>query len=77
MTPTIRMNFQSDAKFTRDLWACPGRLTENDKVGYRDIQFHVTICSAYAHQSKTRPRIKYFTRQASDTGAAGPSPDTN
>ena len=49
MTPTIRMNFQSDAKFTLDLWACPGCPTENDKVGYRDTQFHVTICPGYAH----------------------------
>ena len=24
MTPTVKMNFQSDQQFTRDLWSCPG-----------------------------------------------------
>ena len=45
---------QSDAKFTRDLWACP----ENDKVGYRDTQFYVTICPGYAHLRQDKNLIQ-------------------
>ena len=47
MTPSIRMNFQSDVQHTRDMWACPGCLTGGD-IGCRDTQYHVMICPSYA-----------------------------
>ena len=48
MTPTIRMNFQSDSEFTRLLWACPGCSIPGDVTGARDTQNHVLICDSYA-----------------------------
>ena len=45
MLPTIKMNFQSDMKFTADCWVCDScRDGQNDK---RDSQNHVMICKAY------------------------------
>ena len=49
MTPTIRMNFQSDSEFSRLLWACPGCSIPGDVThGARDTQTHVLICDSYA-----------------------------
>ena len=65
MTPSIRMNFQSDVQHTRDLWACPGCLTELD-IGCRDPQYHVMICPSYADLrqdkdlTKDRDVVHYF-----------------
>ena len=42
MVPTIKMNFQSDAKFTSELWACGSCLSD-----LRDSQEHVLVCSSY------------------------------
>ena len=51
MTPTIQMNFPSDAEFASNLWTCSG-CTDNamgDKVvGSRDTQQHVMVCPGYA-----------------------------
>ena len=45
MSPTVKMNFQSDKKFTADSWVCDGcRNGHNDK---RDSQSHVLFCEAY------------------------------
>ena len=45
MLPTVKMNFQSDNKFTADNWVCDGcRNGHNDK---RDSQSHVLSCEAY------------------------------
>ena len=46
MTPGVKMNFQSDKLFTRELWACEGCRRET-KLGLRDTQEHVLICPAY------------------------------
>ena len=42
MVPTIKMNFQSDVKFTSELWACGSCLSDQ-----RDSQEHVLVCSSY------------------------------
>ena len=51
MTPTIQMNFPSDAEFASNLWTCSG-CTDNamgDKVvGSRDTQQHGMVCLGYA-----------------------------
>ena len=68
MTPTVRMNFQSDPKFTAALWACPGckDSVSNEVIGCRDTQDHVLICPAYAafrqgkDLSKDTELVKYF-----------------
>ena len=46
MTPGVKMNFQSDKLFTRELWACEECRRET-KLGLRDTQEHVLICPAY------------------------------
>ena len=46
MTPTIRMNFQSDKQFAIKLWACQSCFDKGG-VGVRDTQHHVLICPAY------------------------------
>jgi hypothetical protein len=51
MTPTVRMNFPSDAEFARKLWTCAGcseDKAEHDTVeGMRDTQAHILICPGY------------------------------
>ena len=47
MTPTVKMNFQSDAEYTRDMWRCSGCLTEDNPMGNRDTQLHVMVCPGY------------------------------
>ena len=46
MTPGIKMNFQSDTAFAKDLWVCDG-CREESKWGMRDTQEHVLVCPAY------------------------------
>ena len=41
MTPTVKMNFQSDRIYTAKLWACSGCGTK------RDTQQHILNCEAY------------------------------
>ena len=53
MTPTVRMNFQSDSEFARKLWTCPGCTAQSQKVqdeveGRRDNQAHILTCAGYA-----------------------------
>ena len=71
MTPTIQMNFQSDAEFTRNLWTCSGcKDMDNamgDKVvGNRDTQQHVMVCPGYADYRDNknfdddRDLVRYF-----------------
>jgi hypothetical protein len=47
MTPTIKMNFQSDSEFARELWTCPGCSKPGDVTGCRDTQRHIMVCSGY------------------------------
>ena len=47
MTPTIKMNFQSDQQHVRDLWTCPGCSEPGDVMGSRDTQRHVMVCPGY------------------------------
>ena len=47
MTPTVKMNFQSDSEFTRDLWTCPGCSVPGDVTGCRDTQRHIMVCTGY------------------------------
>ena len=59
MTPTIQMNFQSDAEFTSNLWTCSGcKDMDNaigDKVvGNRDTQQHVMVCPGYAENRENK-----------------------
>ena len=47
MTPTVKLNFKSDAKFAAQLWKCEGcvKLSQN---GYMDSQLHILRCEGYA-----------------------------
>ena len=47
MTPTVKMNFQSDVEYTHDMWACPGCSTSGDVLGCRDTQRHIMVCPGY------------------------------
>ena len=47
MTPNVKMNFQSDPEYTRDMWRCSGCLAEDNPMGNRDTQLHVTVCPGY------------------------------
>ena len=47
MTPTVKMNFQSDSVFTRELWTCPGCSIPGDVTGCRDTQRHIMVCTGY------------------------------
>jgi hypothetical protein len=71
MTPTIQMNFQSDAEFASNLWTCSGcKDMDNaigDKVvGNRDTQQHVMVCPGYAEYRENKNLdddghlVKYF-----------------
>ena len=59
MTPTIQMNFPSDAGFARDMWTCSGCSTPG-------VQSHVMICSGYAvlregkDLSQDKDMVEYF-----------------
>lgn len=46
MVPNIKMNFQSEKRFAKNLWVCEACKPPND-IGYRDTQEHVLVCSAY------------------------------
>ena len=45
MLPSIKMNFQSDKKFTADCWTCDG--CSDGLTDKRDSQNHVLYCEAY------------------------------
>ena len=47
MTPTVKMNLQSDSEFTRELWTCPGCSEPGDVTGSRDTQRHIMVCTGY------------------------------
>ena len=47
MTPTVKMNFQSDIEYTREMWACPGCSSSGDVLGCRDTQRHIMVCPGY------------------------------
>ena len=53
MVPGVKMNFQSDSKYTLDLWTCDScRLP--GQIGYRDTQQHIFHCSAYGRLRQGR-----------------------
>ena len=69
MTPTVRMNFPSDAEFANQLWTCSGCYsgkTGGEVVGCRDTQAHIMVCPGYAElrQDKNleddRDLVNYF-----------------
>ena len=47
MTPTVKMNFKSDAKFAAQLWKCDGyaKLSHSGNI---DSQPHILWCEGYA-----------------------------
>ena len=47
MTPTVKMNFKSDAKFASQLWKCVGcaKLSHSGNI---DSQLHILWCEGYA-----------------------------
>ena len=47
MTPTVKMNFKSDAKFAAQLWKCEG-CAKLSQRGNLDTQQHVLWCEGYA-----------------------------
>ena len=53
MTPSVKMNFQSDRKFASDYWAFEG-CSQSGKLGMRDTQHHIGICPAYASFTEGR-----------------------
>ena len=46
MTPTVKMNFKSDAKFAAQLWKCDG--CADGQIGNVDTQLHILWCEGYA-----------------------------
>ena len=46
MTPGVKMNFQSDKKFAKDLWKCTD-CAGSSVLGRRDTQQHLIICPGY------------------------------
>ena len=66
MAPTIKMNFQSDQQFARDLWTCPGCSEPGDVMGSRDTQRHVMVCPGYQEfredrdLSEDKDIVEYF-----------------
>ena len=49
MTPRIKMNFQSDRIFTRNMWVCEN-CSSDSEFGVRDTQNHVLLfCPGLAH----------------------------
>ena len=66
MTPTIKMNFQSDQQHARDLRTCPGCSETGDVMGSRDTQRHVMVCSGYQEfredrdLSQDKDIVEYF-----------------
>ena len=65
MTPTVKMNFQSDKKFANKLWSCDS-CVDKMGIGVRDTQQHVMICPAYNHfrqgkdLSRDKELVEYF-----------------
>ena len=53
MTPSVKMNFQSDRKFASENWACEG-CSQPGQLGMRDTQHHIGICPAYEHLREGR-----------------------
>ena len=71
MTPTIQMNFQSDAEFASQFWTCSGCADGDlakEVVGCRDTQQHVLICPGYAefregkNLNVDKDLVKYFSQ---------------
>ena len=64
MLPSIKMNFQSDKKFTADCWTCDG--CRDGLTDKRDSQNHVIFCEAYEEfrigkdLSKDQDLVDYF-----------------
>ena len=65
MTPTIKMNFQSESKFSEKLWVCEACKPVKG-FGFRDTQEHVMVCSAYTefregrHLQNDKDLVEYF-----------------
>ena len=65
MTPSIKMNFQSDKAFSSSLWACEG-CRDIQGHGYVDTQSHVKVCIAYENLregkdlDKDKDLVDYF-----------------
>ena len=65
MTPTVKMNFQSEIKFSKNLWVCEACKPLNG-FGFRDTQEHVMVCSAYTkfregrNLQKDKDLVDYF-----------------
>ena len=65
MTPTIKMNFQSESKFSKKLWVCEA-CKPVEGFGFRDTQEHVMVCSAYTEFRADRSlqndkdQVEYF-----------------
>ena len=47
MTPTVKINFQSDSEFEHKLWTCPGCSEPGDVTDCRDTQLHIIVCSGF------------------------------
>ena len=65
MTPTVKMNFQSEIKFSKNLWVCEA-CKPLKGFGFRDTQEHVMVCSAYTkfregrNLQKGKDLVDYF-----------------
>ena len=66
MTPRIKMNFQCDRTFARNLWVCDNCSSESD-FGVRDTQHHVLMaCPGFANLregkdfSKDKDLVEFF-----------------
>ena len=67
MTPTVKMNFQSDKQFSRNLWTCENcASTSCSDIGVRDTQTHILLCPGLTNLregfdlSKDKDLVDYF-----------------
>ena len=67
MTPTVKMNFQLDKQFSRNLWTCENcASTSFSDIGVRDTQTHILLCPGLTNLregldlSKDKDLVDYF-----------------
>ena len=57
MVPSVKMNFQSDKKYAKELWACDSCLLPGE-IGFRDTQQHIKVCRAFESLREGRDLTK-------------------
>ena len=57
MVPSVKVNFQSDKKYAKELWACDSCLLPGE-IGFRDTQQHIKVCRAFESLREGRDLTK-------------------